>query len=201
MSSKETPEDGGAGILAGLLAPLRLPERTLGALDAVVEAVGNLGPMRSELTRVREQTEPLGELLPALERILEQTEPLRELLPALERIRKQTDPLAKVLPALERLRKQTEPLSELLPALARLEERLGTRLDSVHEVVVALEGKDSYLNSTVADLNRELAAMHKTLDGLKDDVRSVTERMPDASRGPLEKARDVLSGGAASDKE
>jgi len=218
MSSKETPDDGGAGILSGLLAPLRLPERALEALEGLVEAAGNLGPMRSELTRVRKQTEPLGELMPALERIrkqteplakllptleriIERTEPLGELLPALERIRKQTDPLAKVLPALERLRKQTEPLSELLPALARLEERLGTRLDSVHEVVVALEGKDSYLNSTVADLNRELAAMHKTLDGLKDDVRSVTERMPDASRGPLEKARDVLSGGSASEKE
>ena len=167
MSSKETPDDGGAGILSGLLAPLRLPERALEALEGLVDAAGNLAPMRSELTRVRKQTEPLGELLPAL----------------------------------ERLRKQTEPLAELLPALDRLEERLGTRLDSVHEVVVALEGKDSYLNSTVADLNRELAAMHKTLDGLKDDVRSVTERMPDASRGPLEKARDVLSGGSASEKE
>jgi len=136
-----------------------------------------------------------------LERIRKQTDPLAKLLPALERIRKQTDPLGELLPALERLRKQTEPLAELLPALDRLEERLGTRLDSVHEVVVALESKDSYLNSTVADLNRELAAMHKTLDGLKDDVRSVTERMPDASRGPLEKARDVLSGGSASEKE
>jgi len=167
MSSKETPDDGGAGILSGLLAPLRLPERALEALEGLVDAAGNLAPMRSELTRVRKQTEPLGELMPALERI----------------------------------RKQTEPLAELLPALDRLEERLGTRLDSVHEVVVALEGKDSYLNSTVADLNRELAAMHKTLDGLKDDVRSVTERMPDASRGPLEKARDVLSGGSASEKE
>jgi uncharacterized coiled-coil protein SlyX len=201
MSSKETPDDGGAGILSGLLAPLRLPERALEALEGLVEAAGNLGPMRSELTRVRKQTEPLGELMPALERIRKQTDPLAKLLPALERIRKQTDPLGELLPALERLRKQTEPLAELLPALDRLEERLGTRLDSVHEVVVALESKDSFLNSTVADLNRELAAMHKTLNGLKDDVRSVTERMPDASRGPLEKARDVLSGGSASEKE
>ncbi len=146
MAQEETPDGGGGGILAGLLAPLRLPERTLEALDTLVEAVGNLGPMRSELARVREQTAPLGELLPALE---------------------------------------------------RLEERLGTRLDSVHEVVVALEGEDSYLNATVADLAREVAAMHKTLSGLQDDVQSVTNRLPDASRGPLEKARDVLSGGPA----
>ena len=167
MSPKETPDDAGAGILAGLLAPLRLPERTLEALDALVEAVGNLGPMRSELTRVREQTKPLDGLLPAM----------------------------------KRLHKQTEPLAELLPALERLEERLGTRLDSVHEVVVALEGKDSHLNATVADLAREIGAMHKTLSGLQDDVQSVTDRLPDASRGPLEKARDVLTGGPAQEQE
>ena len=167
MSPKETPDDAGAGILAGLLAPLRLPERTLEALDALVEAVGNLGPMRSELTRVREQTKPLDGLLPAM----------------------------------KRLHKQTEPLAELLPALERLEERLGTRLDSVHEVVVALEGKDSHLNATVGELHREVAAMHKTLTGLQDDVQSVTDRLPDASRGPLEKARDVLTGSGDQDKE
>ena len=150
MSPKETPDEGSAGILAGLLAPLRLPERTLEALDALVEAVGNLGPMRSELTRVR---------------------------------------------------KQTEPLAELLPALARLEETLATKLDSVHEVVEALEAEDSHLNTTVADLARGVAAMHKTLSGLQDDVQSVTDRLPDASRGPLEKARDVLTGGPAQEQE
>ncbi len=184
MEPKETADDAGAGILAGLLAPLRLPERTLEALDALVEAVGNLGPMRSELTRVRKQTEPLDGLLPAL-----------------ERLHKQMKPLNGLLPALKRLHKQTEPLAELLPALERLEERLGTRLDSVHEVVVALESKDSYLNATVADLLREVAAMHQALNGLQDDVQSVTERLPDASRGPLEKARDVLTGSGDQDKE
>ena len=154
-------------MLAGLLAPLRLPERTLDALDAVVDAVANLGPMRSELTRVRRQTQPLGELIPTLERLLE----------------------------------QTKPLGELLPALERLEERLGTRLDSVHDVVVALEAEDSHLNTTVADLGREVGAMHKTLSGLQDDVQSVTDRLPDASRGPLEKARDVLTSGSAGGQE
>ncbi|MBA3358908.1 MAG: hypothetical protein H0U20_05580 [Thermoleophilaceae bacterium] len=167
MSPKETPDEGSAGILAGLLAPLRLPERTLEALDALVEAVGNLGPMRSELTRVRKQTEPLAELIPTLERLL----------------------------------KQTEPLAELLPALERLEETLATKLDSVHEVVETLEAEDSHLNTTVADLARGVAAMHKTLSGLQDDVQSVTDRLPDASRGPLEKARDVLTGGPAQEQE
>jgi chromosome segregation ATPase len=206
MSPKDTPDDGGSGLLAGLLAPLRLPERALDALEGLVEAAGNLGPMRSELTRVREQTEPLGELLPTLEHLEEslstqldslhkQTEPLGELLPALQHLEE------RLSTQLDSLHKQTEPLGELLPALEHLEERLGTRLDSVHEVVVELESEDSYLNSTVAALNREVNAMHKTLRGLQDDVQSVTERLPDASRSPLEKAKDVLTGGAAQGAE
>ena len=166
MSQKKTPDDGGAGILSGLLAPLRLPERTLEALDALVKAVGNLGPMRSELTRVRKQTEPLGELIPAL----------------------------------ERLHKQTEPLGELIPALERLEESLGTRLDSLNEIVVALEGDDSHLVAAVGGLDRKVSAMHKTLSGLQNDVQSVTDRLPDPNRGPLEKARDALTG-SSSDEE
>jgi predicted PP-loop superfamily ATPase len=166
MSQKETPDDGGAGILSGLLAPLRLPERTLEALDALVKAVGNLGPMRSELTRVRKQTKPLDELIPAL----------------------------------ERLHKQTEPLGELIPALERLEESLGTRLDSLNEIVVALEGDDSHLVASVGGLDRKVSAMHKTLSGLQNDVQSVTDRLPDPNRGPMERARDALTG-SSSDEE
>lgn len=127
MSSDEASGGRSGSVLAGLLAPLRLPERVLEALD-------ELHLMRSELTRVREQTEPLAELMPAIERLV----------------------------------KQTEPLSELIPAL------------------------DS--------LKKELVAMHKTLDGLQDDVQSVTERLPDPSKGPLQKAHDVLTGGAADPK-
>ena len=39
--------------------------------------------------------------------------------------------------------------------------------------------------------------MHKSVDALQDDVKSVTERLPDASKGPLQKVQDVLSGGSA----
>jgi len=124
VSSDEASGGRSGSVLAGLLAPLRLPERVLEALD-------ELRLMRSELTRVREQTEPLAELMPAIKRLV----------------------------------KQTEPLSELIPAL------------------------DS--------LKKELVAMHKTLDGLQDDVQSVTDRLPDASKGPFQKAHDVLTGGAA----
>ena len=148
-------------MLAGLLAPLRLPERVVEALESLADAAGNLDAIRAELILVRKQTEPLGELLPALHGI----------------------------------QQQVEPLGELLPALERLEGRLGTRLDAVHEVVVALEGDDSHLSQAVGELQGELAAMHVTLRGLQDDVQRVTERLPDPSRGPLEKAKDALTAG------
>ena len=47
-------------VLAGLLAPLRLPERVGEALESLAEAARELGAMRAELVRVREQTEPLA---------------------------------------------------------------------------------------------------------------------------------------------
>jgi len=46
---------------------------------------------------------------------------------------------------------------------------------------------------TARKLVDELVAMHKTVDELQDDVKSVTERLPDASKGSLEKARERLS--------
>ncbi len=163
MAAGETPRDRDGGMLAGLLAPLRLPERVIGALDSLVEATRELSPMRSELERVREQTEPLADLLPAIERLI----------------------------------KQTEPLSELLPALESVKTELADQLDRLQKLIVALEGDESHLNINAGKLVDELVAMHKTVDRLQDDVQGVTERLPDPSRGPLQKAHDVLSGGAA----
>ncbi len=150
-------------MLAGLLAPSRLPERVLEALD-------ELRPMRSELTRMREQTEPMGDLLPALE---------------------------------------------------RLKDALDTRLDAVHDVVVALESEDSHLNRTsiemgakmgalcdvldpvgdrlatmeraIHELKGEVEAIHETLVGVKDDLQRTTGLRGD--RGIVERARDALTGG------
>ena len=163
MAADETARDGGGGMLAGLLAPLRLPERVIDTLNSLAEAARELSPMRLELTRVREQTESLPELMPAVERLI----------------------------------KQTEPLSELLPALDSLKKDLGEQLERLQEMIVALEGDESHLNVTARKLVDELVAMHKTVDGLQDDVQSVTERLPDASKGPLQKAHDVLTGGVA----
>ena len=150
-------------MLAGLLAPLRLPERVIDLLESLAQAARELSPMRSELTRVREQTEPLTELMPGIERLI----------------------------------KQTEPLSELLPALDSLKKELAEQFERLQELIVALEGNDSHLNVTAAKLVDELVVMHKTVDGLQEDVKSVTERLPDASKGPLQKAHAVLTGGSA----
>jgi len=163
VAADETAHDRGGGVLAGLLAPLRLPERVIDALDSLVDAVQELSPMRLELTRVRKQTEPLPELMPAMERLI----------------------------------KQTEPLSELLPALDSMKKELREELQQLRELIVALEGDESHLNATAGKLVDELLAMHKTLAGLQDDVQSVTERLPDPSKGPLQKAHDALTGGAA----
>ena len=39
-----------------------------------------------------------------------------------------------------------------------------------------------------------MQSMHKTIVGLQDDVQSATDRVPDPSRGPFDKAREVLTG-------
>ncbi|HEV2821208.1 MAG TPA: hypothetical protein VGW11_11955, partial [Solirubrobacteraceae bacterium] len=178
MSSEQTPDDGGAGILSTLLSPVRLPERAIRALESLADAGRHLGPMRSELTGVREQTQSLPDLMPAVERLLEQTASLPDVMPAVERLLERTEPVPDLLTVVERIRAEDEPLAELLPALERLEKRITTRLNSLHEVVVELEGSDSHLNKAVGDLYREVASMHSTLTGLQDDVQSVTDRLP-----------------------
>ena len=178
MAAEERSRDGGGGMLAGLLAPLRLPERVIDALESLAEAGREVGPMRSELTRVREQTEPLAELMPAVERLIEQTKPVPE-----------------VLRAVQEIRELAQPLSELLPALQSVKDELGEQLKRLQEVIVELEGKESHLNTTAGKLTDELVSMHKTVTGLQKDVQSITNRLPDPNRGPLQKAHDVLSSG------
>lgn len=197
-------------MLSGLLAPLRLPERVLEALD-------ELRPMRLELTRVREQTEPLGELLPALQS-------LEDDLGA--RIGGVHDELRPMRAELTRVQEQTEPVLELLPALQRLQDVLGTRLDAVHEVVVALESKESHLNRAIEEMGTKVATLtdalapvddrlvtvertvhglagevrgiHEILVGLKEDIQRITGLRGD--RGVMERARDALTG-AKDEKE
>jgi predicted nuclease with TOPRIM domain len=160
-------------VLGALLNPLRVPERALGGLESLAEAAQQLGVMRTELTRVREGIGPLPDLI--------------------ERVRAQTEPVPGMLPTVERISEQAEPLAELLPALEHLEKSLGTGLENLHTTIVALEGDDSHLNRGVQRLGEDMQSMQSTISGLQDDVQRITDRLPDPSRGPLDKAREVLT--------
>ena len=95
-----------------------------------------------------------------------------------------------------RIRKQSESLDELLPALESLKADLGGRLDGLHHLVETLEGVEEHMDTTVADLGRQLTAVHQTVLHLQDDVQRITNRLPDPNEpGPLERARDALTGG------
>ncbi len=99
----------------------------LKALDALAESARELGPIRSELTRVG---------------------------------------------------KQTEPLAELIPALEGIRSDLGNRLDSVREVVQALESDQSHLNRTVGDLGVKVSALNATLAPVGDRLVAIEGTMP-----------------------
>jgi len=132
-------------LLTGLLAPLRLPVRVLEAVEMAVDALADVSLIRSEVVRIRQQS---------------------------------------------------ESLDELLPALNALKQDLGGRLDSLREIVNGLEGIESDLDTTVAGLVTQLGALHQTVLTLQDDVQRFTDRLPDPDApGPLERARDALTGG------
>ncbi len=176
MADNESSGGRGGSVLDGLLAPLRFPERVVEALESLPQAARELGQVRVELTRVREQTEPLAGMVTAVEQVLDHTERVPEMLSLVERISR-----------------QAEPLEQLLSSLERLEEGLGGRIDSLSAVVGSLESEESHLNQRVVELVGELRTMHETVTGVKGDVETLTDRMPDSNRGPLERARDVFT--------
>lgn len=176
MPADETEGSRGGGVLKSLLSPLRLPERALEAIDSLASVAHDL---LSEVTRVREQTEPLTELVPIAGEIREQAQRIPE-----------------VLSTAQRISEQAQPLAEVLPALGGVERSLATRVDSLHELVAGLASKESELNKQIAEVHKELTSMHKTVSGLQEDLQRITDRLPDPgeNRGPLEAARDLLTG-------
>ena len=179
-NSKTTASNG--SLLAGLLAPLRLPERAMEALDSVAGAGDHLAAIRGEIVTVRERIESVGGMI--------------------EQSVKQTQQVPQMLSLVRRISKQAEPLDEMLPALERLETSMTERLDGVRDLIAQLESDESHLNQTVERLDGRMAEVLDTLVGLKADVGRVTDRMPDPNeRGPLEKVKDVakeaLSGSGA----
>ncbi len=175
MASEKTSDSAPAGLLSGLLTPLRLPERTL---EALVDAAGALREVRSELSAMREQTAPLGELVPLTEELKALVAPMPQ--------------------TVERISAQAEPLDQMLPALERLEQAVVGRLDAAHETMKAIERDEAQLNKQVETLCGEIGDLQRTVSGLKGDVERVTERLPDSTHGPLDKVRDALTGGGSS---
>ena len=173
--SRDEPGGQGGSVLGGLLAPLRLPARLVHAMDSLAEAAGEVAPIKAELIRVREQTEPLAELMPAVQRIDRRTERLAELVAVVERIRD-----------------QAEPLTELIPELERIIGELGTRIEAMRDMVGGLESEESHLNTTVGQLVGELGELHETVTGRQNDVQRVTDHLPNG-RGPVQKIRAVLA--------
>ena len=174
MAQQETSNDARGGLLSGLTAPLRLPERALVALEALAGAADALTDIRSELGTLRQQNEPLAELVPLTKDIKARIEPMP--------------------PTVERISGQAEPLEELLPALVRLEKAVVQRLEDAHETMKALERAEARLNEQVSNLCREIGTLQETVTGLKGDVERITERLPDPTQGPLDKVRDALTG-------
>ena len=168
-SSADERANGNGSLIGGLLAPLRLPERALGALETLSAAAQHLGPIRDEIVRVRE---------------------------LIESTRERVEQVPEMLGTVRRISEQAEPLEEMLPAIDRLEKNMSARLDSMNDVLGALESDESHLNRAVENLCGRMETMHETMLALKDDVERVTDRMPDPDRGPLEKAKDVLTGSA-----
>jgi predicted nuclease with TOPRIM domain len=125
----------------------------------------------------------------------EQTEPLGELVPLTKELRELVEPMP---PTVERISAQAQPLDEMLPALDRLEQAVVERLEDTQHTMKALERDEAQLNKQVETLCGEIGDLKSIISDLKADVERITERLPDPTHGPLDKVRDVLSGGGQS---
>ncbi len=150
-------------MLAGLLAPLRLPERA-------VEALQELRPMRQELTRVREQTEPLADLLGALQSLEQE-------------LGTRLSAVHDVVTALEsdesHLNLTTKELGAKVAVLSDVLTPVDDRLVSIERAIVALA--------------KDVGTILETLVGVKDDIQRITGLR--GGRGLVERARDAVTGG------
>lgn len=154
-------------MLAGLLAPLRLPER-------VVEALEELRPMRLELTRVRRQTEPLAELLPALEQ-LEQT--------LSARIAAVQDELAALASEESHLARNTSELNAKVGAISDVVAPVGDRLATMERMIHQLAADVGAINETVVGVKDDI----QRITGLRGE-RGIMERARDVLTGSSEEA-------------
>ncbi len=164
----ETPDQG--GILTTLLAPLRLPERVLDALDELVESVRDVPAMRSELVLIRERTEPLADMIATLERIN-------------DGLATRLDAVLQVVTALESERSH----------LNRTVGGLHAKVDSLHEDLAPIDDRLVTLERTTKELAGSVNTIRDDVVGIKDDIQRVTGLR--GERGMLERARDKITGG------
>ena len=114
---------------------------------------------------------------------------------AIEDIAERLEDVRPMRENVETIREQSSDLNELLPAMTSMKEDLGGRLDSLHECILELEDIEKGLDMRVGDMCKELTTMRATVEELKGDVERITERLPDPNApGPLERARDILTG-------
>ena len=123
-----------------------------------------------------------------------QTEPLGELVPLTKELGGLIEPMP---PTIERISAQARPLDQMLPALERLEQGVVGRLEAVQETMKTIERDEAQMNKQVETLCSEIGNLKRIISGLKGDVERITERLPDPAHGPLDKVRDVLTGGAS----
>jgi len=131
-------------VLSSLLAPLRLPERVLDALD-------ELRPIRIELVRVREQTKPLDDLLPALKDLE-------------EALSSRLDAVTEVVSALESDESH----------LNRTTNDLGTKVTELSDTLRPVATRMTTIESAIQELAVEVKAMSETVVGIKDDIQRTT---------------------------
>ncbi|MPZ66720.1 MAG: hypothetical protein GEU83_14820 [Pseudonocardiaceae bacterium] len=166
--ASEAPDQG--GVLTSLLAPLRFPARVLDALGELVESVRDVPAIRSELAVVRERTEPLGDMIATLERIN-------------EGLATRLDAVLQVITALESERSH----------LNRTVGGLHTKVDALHEDLAPIDDRLVTLERTTRELAGDVNSIRNDVVGIKDDIQRVTGLR--GERGPIERARDKLTGG------
>lgn len=166
-----------AGIVAILLAPLRLPERifdALGqgadALDELVQSLQSLPAIRAELIRIRESTETLTQRVATLDRIN-------------DNISSRLDAVLIVLKALEDERSH----------LNRSVHGLYEKLDALHDDLAPVDDRLITIEHAVKELAAETSTIRGGVLEAKDNIESITGSK--GERGPLERVRDKVTGG------
>ena len=74
-------------------------------------------------------------------------------------------------------------------------ESLDEQVRSIGEVVVRLDDRVAALDSAMPRLEHQVATTRETVDGLKAELKDLTEHLPDPdAAGPIARAREAITG-------